>query len=99
MMKKTHAVEKSRDWLLNKLRSAKKDYNTLNKERQRIYEHFDVEMSLSQASLTDNNSIASNYTLELEGIGGFDKKKKIPLGHKKNRSFKPTKSASFSTDD
>jgi hypothetical protein len=84
LVKKTYKIEKSRDWLLEKLRSAKREYNMLNKEKSRLFNTIDEEnMSLSQNSqgMTDmmSQSVASNYTMELEMMMEKKKKKKKKL--------------------
>eukprot|EP01038_Epipyxis_sp_PR26KG_P007867 gene7867-10676_t len=54
----TYSAEKSRDWLLKKLREAKKKYKQLIKERKKILEDMDSIGSIGNDSL-------SHYTLDI----------------------------------
>lgn len=56
LVRRIYSVERSRDWMLKKLRQAKKKYNTLIKEKVKLLE------IQSQASLSNDSS----YTIEMK---------------------------------
>jgi hypothetical protein len=61
---KIYTVEKSRDWMLRRLRRAKKEYNTLLKEKSRLLEE------ASFASLSHDNDSAYTFEFGDESHGG-----------------------------
>jgi len=77
LVRELYSAEKSRDWLLKKLRSEKKRYNNLLKEKLRLYE---------ENSLAGSTSNASAYTLEI--IDPNPKKTTVKVNDKFKRSVR-----------
>lgn len=93
-------LEKSRDWLLQKLRSAKREYNMLSKEKSRLFDNMDDNLSLSQNSQNFDmmsQSVTSNYTMELEMMFGKKKSNKL-LPSKLRSSMKEELGQSFNSN-
>eukprot|EP01036_Dinobryon_divergens_P030860 gene30860-40168_t len=76
LVRQTYALEKTRDWMLEKLRQAKKEYTFLIKERTRMFEDLGDDLE-SQGSLGGSSS----YTIELEKRPG----KSVNKGRGKSR--------------